>query len=191
MQAFAAFLRFPKRLAVPVFSVLISLVGAAAPARATVLDTFAFSNIVIGTGITGEFSGAVEPGGLIELSDLTAFQIEFLFGWNIVAGYNTLTHLSLFSYNTAGVASSLDIVEQLLYTGCLGAVSVLSPACNSAGTNPASTLGVILSVTTPIFLTSNSPTVTLIAVPEPSTWTTLLLGFAGLGYVGYRKAKAA
>jgi hypothetical protein len=26
------------------------------------------------------------------------------------------------------------------------------------------------------------------AVPEPSTWAMILLGFAGLGYVGYRKA---
>lgn len=25
------------------------------------------------------------------------------------------------------------------------------------------------------------------AVPEPSTWTTMLIGFAGLGYTGYRK----
>jgi hypothetical protein len=29
------------------------------------------------------------------------------------------------------------------------------------------------------------------AVPEPSTWATLLLGFAGLGLVGYRKARKA
>jgi PEP-CTERM motif len=27
------------------------------------------------------------------------------------------------------------------------------------------------------------------AVPEPSTWAMMLLGFAGLGYVGYRRAK--
>jgi PEP-CTERM motif len=25
-------------------------------------------------------------------------------------------------------------------------------------------------------------------VPEPSTWATMLLGFAGLGFVGYRKS---
>jgi PEP-CTERM motif len=27
------------------------------------------------------------------------------------------------------------------------------------------------------------------AVPEPSTWAMLLLGFAGLGYAGYRRAR--
>ena len=40
--------------------------------------------------------------------------------------------------------------------------------------------------------TSNGPpfslldNVSLTAVPEPSTWAMLLLGFAGLGYAGYR-----
>ena len=29
------------------------------------------------------------------------------------------------------------------------------------------------------------------AIPEPSTWAMMLLGFAGLGYVGYRKARQA
>jgi PEP-CTERM motif len=29
------------------------------------------------------------------------------------------------------------------------------------------------------------------AVPEPSTWAMLLLGFAGLGYAGYRQAKTS
>ncbi len=28
-------------------------------------------------------------------------------------------------------------------------------------------------------------------VPEPSTWAMLLIGFAGLGFAGYRKAKTA
>jgi PEP-CTERM motif-containing protein len=27
-------------------------------------------------------------------------------------------------------------------------------------------------------------------VPEPSTWAMMLLGFAGLGFAGYRKAKS-
>jgi hypothetical protein len=27
-----------------------------------------------------------------------------------------------------------------------------------------------------------------LAVPEPSTWAMMVLGFAGLGFAGYRKA---
>jgi PEP-CTERM motif len=29
----------------------------------------------------------------------------------------------------------------------------------------------------------------VIGTPEPSTWAMMLLGFAGIGFVGYRKAK--
>src|SRR5208283_700529 len=28
-----------------------------------------------------------------------------------------------------------------------------------------------------------------VSVPEPSTWTTLLIGFAGLGFAAYRKGR--
>jgi hypothetical protein len=37
---------------------------------------------------------------------------------------------------------------------------------------------------------SQLPTTTA-SVPEPSTWVMLLLGFAGLGYVGYRRRRSA
>jgi hypothetical protein len=33
--------------------------------------------------------------------------------------------------------------------------------------------------------------VTTLAIPEPSTWAMMLLGFAGLGYAGYRNARKA
>jgi hypothetical protein len=32
---------------------------------------------------------------------------------------------------------------------------------------------------------------TVTGVPEPSTWAMLMLGFAGLGFVGYRRNKTA
>lgn len=35
------------------------------------------------------------------------------------------------------------------------------------------------------------PEITLVAVPEPSTWGMLLAGFAGLGFFGYRRGRAA
>jgi PEP-CTERM motif len=32
--------------------------------------------------------------------------------------------------------------------------------------------------------------ITFRPIPEPSTWAMMLLGFAGLGYVGYRRRGA-
>ena len=57
--------------------------------------------------------------------------------------------------------------------------------------NPANT-GVIESnapLTGSITYTYTPPTKTL-AAPEPSTLAMMLFGFAGLGYVGYRRARA-
>ncbi len=34
-------------------------------------------------------------------------------------------------------------------------------------------------------------TLSITAVPEPQTWALMLLGFAGLGFAGYRKAKSS
>jgi len=33
--------------------------------------------------------------------------------------------------------------------------------------------------------------VTVTAVPEPSTWAMMILGFAGVGYMTYRRRKVA
>lgn len=40
-------------------------------------------------------------------------------------------------------------------------------------------------------LLSNGSTVTGATAPEPSTWIMMLAGFAGLGYVGYRKSRTS
>jgi hypothetical protein len=40
-------------------------------------------------------------------------------------------------------------------------------------------------------LTTFSATYVSGAVPEPSTWALLMLGFAGLGFAGYRSTKSA
>jgi hypothetical protein len=37
--------------------------------------------------------------------------------------------------------------------------------------------------------TFSIPVITPAAVPEPSTWARMLIGFAGLGYAGYRRAR--
>ena len=49
-------------------------------------------------------------------------------------------------------------------------------------------------ISPPNFIEFGTGTVTLngaYATPEPSTWAMMLLGFAGLGFAGYRKVKGA
>jgi hypothetical protein len=35
--------------------------------------------------------------------------------------------------------------------------------------------------------TDSSSTITIAAVPEPSTWAMMILGFAGVGFLAYRR----
>ena len=40
-------------------------------------------------------------------------------------------------------------------------------------------------------LSAFPPAIHLVAVPEPSTWAMMLIGFAGLGFAGYRTSRKA
>lgn len=55
------------------------------------------------------------------------------------------------------------------------------------GLNPNDPTAFITALT---FETSGNFTGTMTAIiPEPSTWTMMLIGFAGLGYAGYRSSR--
>jgi hypothetical protein len=64
---------------------------------------------------------------------------------------------------------------------CNNANSGLDHQCNDATENPPDPGGSVTEF-------SVSPLVTP-SVPEPSTWALMLLGFAGLGFAGYRKVR--
>jgi hypothetical protein len=49
----------------------------------------------------------------------------------------------------------------------------------------------VLTLTPLAQLINRGQTEVKLAVPEPSTWAMMLLGFAGLGYAGFRKARSA
>jgi hypothetical protein len=46
-------------------------------------------------------------------------------------------------------------------------------------------------IATPLLTGLSSPHGLEFAAPEPSTWVMMLLGFAGLGYAGYRRTRKA
>jgi PEP-CTERM motif len=188
------------RLIVLGSSTFFALAGLATAAPAAVIDTFSFSNSSgwdrNGNSFSGSFTGSVEASGLIELSDLSAFQITGIFGFDIPFSGNSLSDLAFFNYDTGGGASSLGFIYTIPPIGilgapltvCSGAPSVLSLACSFGGNNPATTRAVIL-FSVGLAFTPDLTNVTLVPVPEPSTLAMLLIGFAGLGYAGYRRAR--
>ena len=184
------------RLIVLGSSAFFALAGLATAASAAVIDTFSFSNQsgweAPINGFSGSFTGSVEASGLIELSDLSAFQIIGFFGGS------SLSNLAFFEYDTGGGASSLGFINTLpapigvfSVTVCSGAPSVLSLACSNGGSNPVSTRAAIVIGDSVVF-TPDLTTVTLVSsvstsVPEASTWAMMLVGFAGLGFAAYRQ----
>jgi hypothetical protein len=175
-------------------SMFLALAGLV-PARAAVMDTFSFSNLSgwseSPTDFSGSFTGTVEASGLIELSDLTAF---FVFAHVEGTPFfdNSLSNLTLFSYDTGAGASSLGFIDTTRSgTVCAGAPSVLSLTCNPGGNNPVSTLAAMVFGGTFVVSTPDLTTVTLVSssVPEASTWVMMALGFTGLGFAGYRTSR--
>lgn len=187
-----------KRFFAAAASAALVFAGLNLPAPAAVIDTFDFSIPVVVPGFgpfSGSFTGTVEPGGLIEQNDLSAFAVS-------QAGVQKafLSGLALFSFDIDVGASSLDVIAYAFFAPpfefCVGAASVLSRFCETeVGTpNPPGTTSVVFPNGTAIADTSSDPiTVVLVssvntAVPEPSTWGMMVIGFAGLGFAGYRRA---
>jgi hypothetical protein len=131
--------------------------------------------------ITGSLSWA----SIAENPDVK-FDLEVgngLKGFDIIGGGPTVfTHVGPIDLNRGG-----EGFVNAGYVGAGNADAILFLTTD----NPENT-GVIESngpLTGSITYIYTPPTLTL-AVPETSTWAMMLLGFAGLGYVGYRRARA-
>jgi phospholipase/lecithinase/hemolysin len=104
----------------------------------------------------------------------------------------TLTDFNFFDFN----ASLLPIFESLGFNTtdpCYSFTGVPDSTASNTGCGPA-------NVDTFVYFNDVHPTAPIQAawakglegvVPEPSTWTMLLVGFAGLGFAGYRRAAQA
>lgn len=157
--------------------------------------------------VTSATSGA----GVVTLSDFVPFSIDDEFGLNLT--YSSATNFSggtadvSWTYNVSGVPDLVD-ARASLAGGTIGASagSVLSETLSNgatlslsgAGTKtvsfaPVSTLHVIKDQQD--FASSGSAAFSSITgnafsvVPELSTWAMLLLGFAGLGLVSYKRTR--
>lgn len=119
-----------KRIFALAASAFLATAAMAPAASAAMIDTFSFSissgwTVPLATTIYGQFTGTVEPDGLIELGDLSSFQLNaYYVGTQLLDP--TVGNLLFFAYNTGGGASSLGIIDQGPTTiACIGAPSDL------------------------------------------------------------------
>jgi hypothetical protein len=107
-----------------------------------------------------------------------------------------LQELNRFGQNTTGCTEDCDTaLEQIfLFTyyglqfaegGTLDGFPTATGAFDLVSFSDGEIVGTVTPDLVPIFGDTSAP------VPEPSTWAMMLLGFAGLGYAGYRRARAA
>ena len=165
------------------WTVILALLASTAdrPASAMTVDTFrvdyAFSAFVI------NFSGSVEPDGLIQLADLA----DISFTSNVFVTSPPKADVTLFSFNTTGGASSLDFIVSdpaFPVLACGGASIALAAPCNAIGGVPIDAT-LMISTGLPIW-SLDLPTITLrssTTVPEPPTWAMLVAGLAGIALV--------
>jgi PEP-CTERM motif len=168
-------------------------------ARAATIDTYDFTqggytfngSPFLTAVLTGSFTGNVESSGFIEIADLSSINVTFTITTDLepvfqVFGFGPAT---FFSFDTAQGPGSLDFETAIGDVGgavsCVGAVAAFGfGACGLGGVN---------GFVSPIWATQALPVVSLVSsvtiVPEPSTWAMMLLGFAGLGYAGYRASR--
>jgi hypothetical protein len=175
----------------PVAAVVAFMVLASTDGNATTVDTFNFTQggyTYTGyTGVlTGTFTGTVNNIGYIELGDLSNFSDSFAItdAVGTVINWDYFPDSISFSFmpNDAGTLSIENEVLSAAAPVCVGFPAAFG-VCGGGGGH----LGVVAS-----FVTDQAPVVTLVssittAVPEPSTWAMLLLGFAGIGFMAYRR----
>jgi len=151
------------------------------------IDTFAFVEPnVYENGVAngqlyefaGSFTGTVESGGWIELTDLSAFQVRLDdSNGNPIPPFSMgLPSLTLFSFDINGGVSSLDFAgtpSLSVANFCIGAATSLDAACtgNFNYTYPVGTIGVLL-FPGPADFSSSFADLTLVSsvtTPPPAT----------------------
>jgi PEP-CTERM motif len=112
--------------------------------------------------------------------------------WQEAVGSKVTMNWFLDEANGQGASTATDTPGTLLDTASRTAIRVVD-SFDHDGSGPLAHIRGPFSMTEQaiIDLRANGELVnfgqTMIAIPEPSTWAMMLLGFAGLGYAGYRR----
>jgi len=109
----------------------------------------------------------------------------------IATANGTVYQLSFWRNQDPGVITSLDVtwngvsVFSELYTDVNPGFPYQNFTANVTGTG--SDLLVFTSAQDPAFTYLDDVSLNVSAVPEPSTWAMMILGFAGIGFMAYRR----
>ncbi len=150
-----------------------------------------FADIPAGGIFGGTFLGSGPssgtPAGTPALLTFTAPITYFSFLWGSPDTYNGLTITSnqgVYNFNVSAGSLNFPVTN--------GDQSFSQYVQFQAGAGEVITSALFLSTTADAFEAANFNVVA--AVPEPSTWAMMILGFAGVGFMAYRRknpAKAA
>jgi hypothetical protein len=134
--------------------------------------------------LDGDFTTAPLTQTLIGLTVNKNYELTFNYAFGQQYGYNgdTVQNITASIGGTSWVSSDFNVADH----GFTGWQSATVDFKASSATEVLSFLAYGNLPVPPFALVS---TVSVTAVPEISTWAMLLAGFAGLGFVGYRRAK--
>jgi hypothetical protein len=113
----------------------------------------------------------------------------------ILAKYDCTTELTFYLWNAPSASPPVVITPPPIFDPVVtassgGAVDPPDPIGAPGGDGPGgSPTGPVDPIGTPGAPGGDPPGGSPTAVPEPSTWAMLLLGFAGLGYAGFRRSR--
>jgi hypothetical protein len=173
------------KIAALAMAIAVGVVGAATAARADVITTYTFINTFTGGGgvLSGSFqidqtllneateTGYVAGSSSLEIAGDSSRFSSFINGAYAEFDFFDGDFVDFSKQRKIGISIFVDIPPQR--TGLI--------AQNDAGhvnLNPFTINGELLA--------STASTTT--DTPEPSTWAMMLIGFVGLGYVGYRRS---
>jgi hypothetical protein len=138
------------------------------------------------TPIAPARAAVISPGDLM-YTDLYKWQGQYgTPTWReILANFDCTEELTFYLTNVPTPPPPIVIPAEPAVDPVVGAVDPTGlPSGYSTGGDPPP-VGPIGPIGTP----GGDPPFGATAVPEPSTWAMLLLGFAGLGYAGFRRSK--
>jgi PEP-CTERM motif len=173
------------------------LFGVTSASASTITDVFSFTDATNATVASGSFSYNSALSGTLSYADLSSFQISVLGVPYDLAFVNSLTPLTdyvYFAYDTGAntfvpgpVLGSVGVFPSILAGTNLSNGFFFDPLA-SQGNDPAIDDGEFTEYSS--HQPSPSGTAvnfTISAVPEPSTWAMMILGFVGVGFMSYRR----